>query len=99
MAAAILSMPILQFTDNDGTPLDGGFLYCYEAGTALGTPQDVFTDSDLAIAYANPVPLDSSGRPEGPIYLLASPAYDFVLTDAVANVIWTATNILAPTVP
>ena len=99
MAAAILSMPVLQFTDDNGDPLSDGLLYSYEAGTAFGTPQSVYTDSGLSVAYTNPVELDAAGRPTGPIYLLATPAYDFVLKDADGVTIWTATNILAPTVP
>lgn len=99
MAAAILGIPIPQFTDDDGQPLAGGFLYSYEAGTALGTPQPLYTDSDLTIEYTNPIVLDAAGRPSGPIYMLATPAYDFVLQDAYEVTIWTATNIIAPTVP
>src|SRR5678816_950526 len=99
MAAAILGVPVPQYLDDDGLPLAGGFLYSYQAGTAFGTPQSLYTDSGLSTAYSNPIELDGSGRPAGPIYMLATPAYDLVLKDAALVTIWTATNIIAPTVP
>lgn len=69
-----------QFTDDDGVPLSGGKIYSYEAGTS--TPQACYTDSLLTIPYSNPIILQSNGRPAGPIYLLTTPAYKFVVTDA-----------------
>jgi len=99
MAAAILGVAVPQFFDDDGLPLAGGFLYSYQAGSAFGTPQSLYTDSALAVAYTNPIELDASGRPNGPIYMLATPAYDLILKDAALVTIWTATNIIAPTVP
>lgn len=99
MAAATLDGPFPQYFDDDGNPLSGGFLYSYVAGTAFGTPQSLYTDSGLSIAYTNPVELNTAGRPTGPIYMLASPAYDLILKSSALVTIATATNIIAPTVP
>lgn len=53
-----------QLFDSDGVPLDGGFVYVYDAGTT--TPKDSYPTYDDAVAgtnaNANPVELDSSGR-------------------------------------
>lgn len=99
MAAATLDGPFPQYFDDDGNPLSGGFLYSYQAGTAFGTPQSLYTNSALSVAYSNPIELNMAGRPTGPIYMLATPAYDLILKDADLVTIATATNIIAPTVP
>ena len=91
--ATVIPAPIPQWFDNSGIPLAGGFLYAYEAGTS--TPQNMYTDSALTVPYSNPIVLDSSGRPAGPIYLLTSPAYKFILQDANAVQIWEADAIIA----
>lgn len=41
-------------------PLDGGFLYFYEAGTS--TPQNAYQDVDLTLEWPNPIELDSGGN-------------------------------------
>ncbi len=86
MAAIGLSLPNVQFLDDNGNPVSCGLLYAYEAGTS--TPQDTFTNSDLAPGHenTNPVVLDSAGR--AVIYLTPTPAYKFILTDVTANQIW-----------
>jgi len=85
--------PNVQFFDNDGAPLAGGFLQSYLAGTT--TPQDTYNDSDLdpmTHANTNPIELDSSGRATVPIFL-APVGYKFVLSDADSNVLWTRDEV------
>ena len=82
----------MQFFKADGTPLVGGKLYTYTAGTT--TPQTTFTDSAGGTANTNPVILDSRG--EANIWLGGS-TYKFKLTDANDVEIWTVDNISAPT--
>jgi len=85
--------PNVQFFDNDGAPLAGGFLQAYLAGTT--TPQDTYNDSDLdpmTHANTNPIELDSSGRATVPIFL-APVGYKFVLSDADSNVLWTRDDV------
>lgn len=82
----------MQFLKSDGTPLVGGKLYTYTAGTT--TPIPTYTDSTGATPNSNPVILDSRG--EANVWLGAS-NYKFKLTDANDVEIWTVDYISAPT--
>lgn len=82
-----------QYFDDNGTPLAGGFLYTYYAGTS--TNKATYTDATGDTAQTNPIVLDSAGRAS--IYL-ASGAYKFVLKDSDGNTIWTEDNVVASTV-
>ena len=68
-----------QFFDNNGSPLSGGKLYTYAAGTT--TPQATYTSSAGATLHTNPIILDSAGRVPGSseIWLADSGIYKFVL--------------------
>lgn len=54
--------PVRQWFANDGTPLAGGKVYTYAAGTS--TPLDTFNDADLAVGHenTNPIILDAYGK-------------------------------------
>ncbi len=95
VTAAVLPVVVQQFFANDGTPLAGGKLYSYQHGASTLTNQALYTDVLLTVPYANPLVLNSAGRPLGPVWPLPSPAYDFVLTDANDVTVWSATNIVA----
>lgn len=89
----------IQFFDNNGLPCSGCLLNAYAAGTS--TRQATFSNIDLADPghkNANPVVMDSAGRPStGYIYLSAT-TYRFVLTDSTgATQYWEADN--TPAVP
>jgi hypothetical protein len=86
-------VPIQQFFDNNGLPLSNGTLGTFAAGTS--TPQTVWTDSLGTIAYAQPIPLNASGRPAGPIYPPITPAIKYILKDQNGVVIWTGDNLIA----
>jgi hypothetical protein len=67
-----------QFFDNSGSPLSGGKLWSYAAGTT--TPQTTYTTVAGNVAHANPIILDSAGRvATGEIWLTAGSNYKFVL--------------------
>lgn len=76
-----------QFFDNNGTPLVGGLLYTYEAGTT--TPLATYTSSSGNIAHTNPIQLNAAAKvPGGEIWLDYSKKYKFVLktsTDVLLN--------------
>lgn len=58
---ALLSpLPVFQFFNDDGSPLVGGLLFSYEAGTSTPTP--TFTDSSGNVQNANPIELDTRGQ-------------------------------------
>ena len=82
----------MQFLKADGTPLVGGKLYTYTAGTT--TPQATFTDNTGGSSNTNPVILDSRG--EANVWL-GGASYKFKLTDANDVEIWTVDYISAPT--
>jgi len=90
MTTTLSPAPKLQFFGADGTPLVGGKLYSYAAGTS--TPLATYTDSTGATANSNPVILDSRG--EAGVWL-ASASYKLVLKTSNDTLIWTVDNINA----
>lgn len=54
-----ISLSLDQLLNNLGTPLSGGFITFYQAGTT--TLQSAYQDSDLTIPHPNPIELDSVG--------------------------------------
>lgn len=66
-------------------PVAGGSLQFYEIGTT--TPKGTWSDPDMTIPNANPVPLDSSGRANTNIWL--DGAYSVRLLDSLGATIWT----------
>lgn len=60
--------PAPVFFDLPGTaPLSGGEIQFYEKGTT--TPKNTWADEALTVLNENPVPLDSAGRTETPVWL------------------------------
>lgn len=82
-----------QFFDNNGTPLAGGKLHTYEAGTTTNEP--TYTSSAGNTAHTNPIILDSAGRiPGGEVWLTNGQYYKFVLKTSADVLIATWDNIL-----
>lgn len=88
MTAALTPVPKIQFFADDGTPLVGGKLYSYAAGTT--TPLATYTTYSGTVANTNPVILDSRG--EANVWLGAN-VYKLALYDSVNALIWTVDNI------
>lgn len=80
--------PKMQFFAADGTPLVGGKVYTYAAGTT--TPQATYTSYSGGTPNTNPVILDSRG--EANIWLGPN-SYKFVLKTSTDVEIWTVDNI------
>lgn len=82
-----------QFFTNNGTPLTGGKLYTYSAGST--TPAATFTSSNGSTAWTNPIVLDAAGRVpgSGEIWLTDGVIYKFILKDANDVLIATYDNI------
>lgn len=68
-----------QFFNNDGTPMSGGLIFSYQAGSD-SSEQTTYSDSAGTIANPNPIQLDSSGRPDVTIWLIDGDSYNLVLT-------------------
>jgi len=81
-----------------GVVLPGAKLHAYVAGTPA-TPQDTFSDVDLAAGHenTNPVVADAFGL-FGPIFLTPGLAYKLTLTDASDVVVWTQDNVSIPAI-
>lgn len=80
-----------QFFDNNGVPLSGGKLYTYQAGTTTPTP--TYTSYTGLTPNANPIVLDSAGRPPEQIWVPPSQNIKFVLKTSADVDIWTKDNI------
>lgn len=81
-AIGLLGNPYQKFTDADGKPLAGGFVYTYVAGTS--TPLTTYLNADLAMGHenTNPIELDSAGACV--IYATPTPAAKILVQDANA---------------
>lgn len=82
-----------QFFTNNGTPLTGGKLYTYSAGST--TPAATFTSSNGSTAWTNPIVLDAAGRVSGSgeIWLTDGIIYKIILKDSNDVLIATYDNI------
>lgn len=69
-----------QIFDNNGVKLSGGKIYTYSAGTT--TPAATYTSANGLVYNANPIILNSAGRPPNEIWLPDNVAYKFILKDS-----------------
>ena len=90
--AVLTPTPKQQIFNSDGTPLVGGKIYTYAAGTS--TPIATYTDYSAGTANTNPVILNSLGQAN--IWLLTSASYKFIVKDADDVLLYTVDNILPP---
>ena len=91
MALSLSPIGNEQQVSSNGAPLSGGLLYTYLAGST--TPAPTYTDSTGTTPQANPVVLNTLGRPTDPIWLTDGVAYKFVLTSSTGVAQWTIDNI------
>jgi hypothetical protein len=89
MTTALSPSPKQQFFNASGSPLVGGKVYTYAAGTT--TPLATYQDSSGTVSNTNPIILDSRG--ECNLWLLPATAYKYVLKDSTDATIWTVDNI------
>lgn len=80
-----------QFFTTTGLPLNGGYLYTYQAGST--TPLTTYTDNGGTITNTNPIQLGTDGRPPAEIWLTYGFNYKFVLADSTNAVIQTYDNL------
>jgi len=80
-----------QFFTTTGLPLNGGYLYTYQAGST--TPATTYSDNAGTIANTNPIQLGTDGRPQVEIWLTYGINYKFVLADSANAVIQTYDNL------
>jgi hypothetical protein len=82
-----------QFFDSNGTPLAGGKLYTYAAGTTTPAASYTTYEGTPGTENPNPIILDSAGRPPQQIWLNNNANYKFVLTTSTNITIWSKDNI------
>jgi len=82
-----------QFFTDSGTPLSGGLIYTYLAGTT--TPATTYTARDGLTPNANPIVLDSAGRPPAEIWLTGGVLYKYVIKTSAGALIGTYDNLPA----
>jgi hypothetical protein len=87
--AVLAPQPKAQFFDASGTPLVGGKVYTYAAGTT--TPLETYTDESGVTPNTNPVILDSRG--ECNLWFSTASSYKVVLESATGTLQWTVDNI------
>jgi hypothetical protein len=88
MAMMILP-PRYVMLDTNGDPISGGKVRVYDAGTT--DDRDIFTDSALSVAAANPIIADSGGVL--PVRYTATGETKLVFLDASDNVLLTADDV------
>ena len=97
--AILMPIPVIQFSDVNGNPLAGGFVYTYEAGTSIN--QATYTDSTGATVNTDPVVLNAAGEPSSPlgpgfaggIYLTAGANYRICVFSFTSVQQWCADNV------
>jgi hypothetical protein len=98
MAAALSPVPRQTFFANDGSPLAGGAVYTYSAGTL--TPKTMYSDTGLTVPISNPIVLNSAGRPQASAIDTTevglypqSGSYKWIVKNSSGTTIWTQDNI------
>lgn len=88
MNTFLMPQPKLQFQTVLGTPLIGGKLYTYAAGTT--DPKDTYSAADGSTKHTNPIVLNARGEPPAAIYWNGN--YRIDLRDALGNLVYTVDN-------
>lgn len=81
MTAQLAPATVYQAFAPNGSPLVGGKLFTYAAGTT--TPQATYVDSTQTIQNTNPVILNASGQAN--VWLDPTLSYKFLLQDSAGN--------------
>lgn len=84
-----------QFFTDTGSPLSGGLIYAYSAGST--TPATTYTSSSGAIANSNPIVLNAAGRVPYEIWVTTGSHYKFILKTSTGTTIGTYDNISSQT--
>ena len=82
-----------QFFDDSGTPLAGGKIYTYLAGTT--TPATSYTARDGLTPNSNPIILDAGGRPPNEIWLTGGTLYKYIIKTSADSLIGAYDNLPA----
>lgn len=78
-ATTLFNGPFITIFDADGNPVVGAQITVFAAGTS--TPQDVYTDAALGVAWVQPLETNAAGQTTGPVYVTPTPALKIVVVD------------------
>lgn len=96
MAVATIDS-IEQFLNNSGALLNGGLIYTYEAGPTV-TPLATYNSKTGGVAHANPIVLDSAGRPPGDgIWYTTGVGYYIVIKTSAGVTLYDKDGLVAGT--
>lgn len=84
----LMPLPKQQYLSALGTPLIGGKVYTYAAGST--TNKATYTDAAGTTPQPNPIPLNLRGEPDNPIYWSGN--YRVDVRDALGNLIYSVDN-------
>lgn len=87
--SVLAPQPKAQFFDVNGSPLVGGKVYTYAAGTT--TPLATYTDASATTPNTNPVILDSRG--ECNLWFAPATSYKVILESSTNVLQWSVDNI------
>lgn len=85
---ALMPIPKQQYFTANGSPLSGGSVTTYAAGTT--NKKATYTDAAGTVQQPNPIPLNARGEPASPIYW--SGAYRVDVFDALGNLVYSVDN-------
>lgn len=85
---SLMPLPKMQFETAIGTPLVGGKVYTYAAGTT--NPKATYTDSAGTTPHENPITLNLRGEPPAPVFWSGN--YRVDLRDALGNLVYSVDN-------
>jgi hypothetical protein len=85
---SLMPLPKSQFDSVLGTPLVGGKVYTYAAGTT--NPKATYTDAAGITPHTNPIILNLRGEPPAPVFWSGN--YRVDLYDALGNLVYTVDN-------
>lgn len=85
---SLMPVPKQQYQTALGTPLVGGKVYTYAAGTT--NPKATYTDAAGTTPHANPIALNLRGEPPSAIYWSGN--YRVDVRDALGNLIYSVDN-------
>lgn len=86
----LMPLPKQQFISLLGTPLAGGKVFTYAAGTS--TPKETFTDPAGTVPQQNPITLNLRGEPDSPIYWSGNYRVEVRSGGALSRLIYTVDN-------
>lgn len=84
----LMPLPKQQFLSALGTPLVGGKVYTYAAGTT--NPKATYTDAAGTVQQQNPITLNARGEPPSPIYWSGN--YRVDVLDVLGNLVYSVDN-------